>query len=101
MTLTGLNQVYHENDTAALTCTIDRLYPQIQPENFTVTWGDDVWMAIGRNNTDGSYGYQVRATKRVSKEDNGMIITCKVTPARGTPLSKERILNVLCEYPVL
>ena len=92
--------VFKENDTVTVACTIDRLYPQIQPANFTMTWGDTVMPAIHRNNSDGSFSYRVEITKTLTKEDNVMTVTCNVNPVRGTPVSEQRILNVQCEYDV-
>ena len=50
---------YKENDTLAVTCSIDRLYPQIQPANFTMTWGNAKNESVSLKNIDQSYRYQV------------------------------------------
>ena len=94
---------YKENDTLAVTCTIDRLYPQIQPANFTMTWGDTTSEAVSLKNNDPdlSYRYRVHINKTLTKEDNGMTVTCNVNPVRGTPVSEQRTLNVQCKYSVL
>ena len=99
ITITGLDKSSHkENDTLTVACMIDRLYPQIQPANFTMRWGNTVTPTVDRNNTDGSFSYRAELTKILTKEDNGMIVTCNVSPVRGTPVSEQRTLNVQCEY---
>ena len=102
ITLRGVERLaYKENDTLTVECTIDRLYPQIQPADFTMRWGDTVIEAVGKNNTDGSYGYRVQITKTLTKEDNGLTITCNVYPVIGTPVSVERIIHVEGKYVTL
>ena len=66
-----------------------------------MTWGDDVWMSVIRENNDGSYRYQVQVTKRVSKEDNGKTVICKLNKKNVKSLVEERTLNVLCECQTL
>ena len=86
-----------------VTCTIDRLYPQIQPANFTMRWGDTVREAVSEKNNDPdqSYRYGVQIIKTLTKEDNRMTVTCNVNPVRGTPMSEQRTLNVHCECIIL
>ena len=83
-----------------VTCTIDRLYPQIQPADFTMRWGDTVRESVGIKNNppDKSYRYGVQITKTLTKEDNEMTVTCTVDPVIGTPVSEQRTLDVQCEY---
>ena len=101
--MTGVNPTHKENDTVSVTCKIDRLYPQIQPSNFTMRWGDTVREAVGvkNNDPDKSYRYGVQITKTLTKEDNRMTVTCNVNPVRGTPMSEQRTLNVHCKYNIL
>ena len=66
-----------------------------------MTWGDDVWMPVIRENNDGSYRYQVQVTKIVNKEDNGKTVICKVNDKNVKSLIKERTLNVLCMCQIL
>ena len=89
---------HKENDTLTMECIIDRLYPQIQPANFTMRWGDTIMHPGQRNNIDGSFSYRVEITKTLTKEDNGMTVTCNVNPVRGTSVSEQRTPNVQCEY---
>ena len=98
--ITGVNPTHKENDTVTVTCTIDRLYPQIQPANFTMRWGDTVREAVSEKNNDPdqSYRYGVQIIKTLTKEDNRMTVTCNVNPVRGTPRSEQTTLNVQCEY---
>ena len=89
---------HKENDTLTVECMIDRLYPEIQPADFTMRWGDTIMQPGQRNNSDGSFSYRVSITKTLTKEDNGMTVTCYVNPVRGTPTLEQRTLNVQCEY---
>ena len=91
---------HKENDTLTVECIIPRLYPQIQPSDFTISWGDTSGEAVSlkNNDPDQSYSYRVSLAKTLTKEDNGMTVTCIVNPVRGTPVSEQRTLNVQCEY---
>ena len=84
-----------------VTCTIDRLYPPIQPADFTMRWGDMLKEASGRDNTEESFRYRVQITKILTKEDDGVTITCYVNPVRGSPVSVERTIHIECEYVTL
>ena len=58
-------------------------------------------ISVKNNDPDKSYGYRLQITKTLTKEDNGMTVTCNVNPARGTPMSEQRTLNVHCKYNIL
>ena len=92
---------YKENDTVTVTCTIERLYPQIQPANFTMRWGDTVREPVANNNTDGSYAYQVQATKTLTLEDDGTAVICSVNPVRGAPVVERKTLHIRSMYKLL
>ena len=92
---------YNETDTVTVTCTIDRLYPQIHPANFTMRWGDTVREPVANNNTDGSYAYQVQATKTLTQEDDGTAVICSVNPVRGAPVVEQKTLHIHSIYKLL
>ena len=68
-----------------------------------MSWGDTHTeiVSVIRNNTDRSYGYQASTEKTLTKEDNGMTVTCNVNPVIGAPASDYKVLNVQCEYLLL
>ena len=91
------NPSYTVGDEVTVTCTIDRIYPEIEPADFIMTWNDNETANITKN-IDESYKSIVTMSKTLTVEDHQRNITCKVTPKVGPAVPEvRRTLRVECE----
>ena len=73
------------NTTVIVTCTIDRVYPALEPDDFQMTWGTQTIKSTGSQNNDKSFRYTVHKTHTVTRGNNGMVVQCFVNPRREQP----------------
>ena len=80
-----------------MTCSIDRLYPAVDPSAFQMFWGTVSKDATRIENKDSTYRYKVQMSQLVTMENNGMNISCAVKPIYGNSLSvgKEIVVHGL------
>ena len=80
--------------TMTATCTIDRVHPELGPDDFQMRWGAQTIMSTGSQNDDKSYRYKIPHTHTVTNDDNGTVMECLVNPGRGQSSSMLKTLIV-------
>ena len=101
LVMIGLDKAVKEYDTVIIFCAVYRLYPALKvPTAFTLTWGQDAPISATQTaNGDGkTFSYSVKVPKKVSREDNGKVVTCSIIPDIGIPVTITKRLNVQSEY---
>ena len=71
------------------------------PDDFYMRWGTVGTASVGTVNGDGSYKYTVKYTRTLTRQDDGIEVTCRVTPPRGKADTISKTITVQCKLGIL
>ena len=105
MIITGVDGDLTEGDVVRVSCTVNRLYPEIASGgSFSITWGENTNSRYEKHDpvgADKAFKYTVTMTKTLNSSDNGTIVECDLQPEIGTAVHQERTVIVNCKYKLL
>ena len=87
-----------EGDDTTVSCSVDRIYPNIRSADFQMGWGLTKKDATEVPNPDRSFMFTVQMTKPVDRKNNGDTVSCAIFPTIGTPILEARRVNVQCKH---
>ena len=102
--ISGVDGDLTEGNVVTVSCTVNRLYPEIASVgSFDTTWGDNTNSSYEKHDpvgADKAFKYTVTMTKTLNSSDNGTTIQCDLQPEIGTSVQQKKTVTVKCKYKV-